>query len=107
MEEGDLAVHGHEVYPSDVPFAGLSVRSNERLDAGATSNALPPPPPQGGGGGAFITRVQYQHTVPWGERHHHHRGSETPEPGVDRDDVPDRPDGMELANGNVVARRAV
>jgi hypothetical protein len=22
MEEGDLAVHGHEVYPSDVPSLG-------------------------------------------------------------------------------------
>ncbi len=23
MEEGDLAVHGHEVYPSDVPSLGF------------------------------------------------------------------------------------
>jgi len=23
MEEGDLAVHGHEVYPSDVPSLGM------------------------------------------------------------------------------------
>ena len=36
METGDLAVHGHEVYPSDVPSLGY---------AGAVSAIAPPPPP--------------------------------------------------------------
>jgi len=36
METGDLAVHGHEVYPSDVPSLGYS---------GAVSAIAPPPPP--------------------------------------------------------------
>ncbi len=35
METGDLAVHGHEVYPSDVPSLGY---------AGAVSAITPPPP---------------------------------------------------------------
>ncbi|HVN59890.1 MAG TPA: ammonium transporter [Gaiellaceae bacterium] len=35
METGDLAIHGHEVYPSDVPSLGY---------AGAVSAITPPPP---------------------------------------------------------------
>jgi len=38
MEEGDIAVHGHEVYPSDVPSLGYP---------GGTGAAAPAPPPAG------------------------------------------------------------
>jgi hypothetical protein len=37
MEEGDLAVHGHEVYPSDVP--SLSYPSG--IPAASTAPATP------------------------------------------------------------------
>ena len=38
MEEGDIAVHGHEVYPSDVPSLGYP--------SGATSSGPKPNPTQ-------------------------------------------------------------
>ena len=37
MEAGDIAVHGHEVYPSDVPSLGYP--------AGAPAPAAPTPAP--------------------------------------------------------------
>ena len=37
METGDLAVHGHEVYPSDIPSLGFPVRDRPS----------PAPPPEG------------------------------------------------------------
>ena len=40
MEIGDLAVHGHEVYPSDVPSLGY---------AGASAALIPPAPEPAGG----------------------------------------------------------
>ena len=43
METGDLAVHGHEVYPSDVPSLGLAQHS---MLAAAPSPATPPPSPE-------------------------------------------------------------
>ena len=30
MEMGDLAVHGHEVYPSDIPSLGFPARASRR-----------------------------------------------------------------------------
>ncbi len=36
METGDIAVHGHEVYPSDVPSLGY---------VGTMAVAAPPPTP--------------------------------------------------------------
>jgi Amt family ammonium transporter len=39
MEEGDLAVHGHEVYPSDVPSLGFP----SGLPAGATASSAEAP----------------------------------------------------------------
>jgi Amt family ammonium transporter len=39
METGDIAVHGHEVYPSDIPSLGFP-------------SGIPTPAPAGGGGGA-------------------------------------------------------
>jgi Amt family ammonium transporter len=47
MEEGDIAVHGHEVYPSDIPSLGVAGGTPGRIrapDAGPTSA-----PPGGGG----------------------------------------------------------
>ena len=41
MEEGDLAVHGHEVYPSDVPSLGFP------SGIPASTPAPPPAPAQG------------------------------------------------------------
>jgi hypothetical protein len=42
METGDIAVHGHEVYPSDVPSLGY---------AGSVSSAMAPSPtPEPAGG---------------------------------------------------------
>ena len=38
MEEGDIAVHGHEVYPSDVPSLGYP-SGVPRTDAGASAGA--------------------------------------------------------------------
>jgi hypothetical protein len=35
MEEGDLAVHGHEVYPSDVPSLGFPSGTGGWTPAGA------------------------------------------------------------------------
>ena len=39
METGDLAVHGHEVYPSDVPSLGLAGHSAHRADPAALARA--------------------------------------------------------------------
>ena len=47
MEEGDLAVHGHEVYPSDVPSLGYPdglgsaapAPAQRRLDVGPSGSA--------------------------------------------------------------------
>ena len=39
MENGDIAVHGHEVYPSDVPSLGLPGRGPGDARAG-TAEAL-------------------------------------------------------------------
>ena len=39
MEMGDLAVHGHEVYPSDIP----SLAFPSGLPAGATAATIPAP----------------------------------------------------------------
>jgi Amt family ammonium transporter len=39
MEEGDLAVHGHEVYPSDVPSLSFPNAGTTWTPAGATSEA--------------------------------------------------------------------
>jgi hypothetical protein len=39
MEMGDIAVHGHEVYPSDIPSLGFPA-------------GIPVAAPAGGGGGA-------------------------------------------------------
>jgi ammonia channel protein AmtB len=41
MEAGDLAVHGHEVYPSDVPSLGFH---------GSVPSLTPPPTPEPAGG---------------------------------------------------------
>jgi len=41
METGDLAVHGHEVYPSDVPSLGYT---------GSVPSLTPPPTPEPAGG---------------------------------------------------------
>ena len=41
MEEGDVAVHGHEVYPSDVPSLGFP-------SGIPASTPAPPPAPAGG-----------------------------------------------------------
>jgi ammonium transporter, Amt family len=43
MEAGDLAVHGHEVYPSDIP----SLAFPHGLPAGATMHGAPDPAPSG------------------------------------------------------------
>jgi Amt family ammonium transporter len=39
LEEGDLAVHGHEVYPSDVPSLSYPTGTAGWAPAGATANA--------------------------------------------------------------------
>ena len=39
MEEGDIAVHGHEVYPSDVPSLGLSASGAHQLGSEGTASA--------------------------------------------------------------------
>jgi hypothetical protein len=51
MEEGDLAVHGHEVYPSDVPSLGFP---------GGIPGWIPAPSTTPTGGGA----VSFGHEVP-------------------------------------------
>ncbi|HEX8753425.1 MAG TPA: hypothetical protein VF731_08415, partial [Solirubrobacterales bacterium] len=45
MEEGDVAVHGHEVYPSDVPSLGYP-------DGYPPQPATPPATPAAGGASA-------------------------------------------------------
>jgi hypothetical protein len=35
MEEGDIAVHGHEVYPSDVPSLGYPAGVPQSAPGGA------------------------------------------------------------------------
>ena len=37
MEEGDIAVHGHEVYPSDVPSLGYPTGSAAARPAGGAA----------------------------------------------------------------------
>ena len=55
MEEGDLAVHGHEVYPSDVPSLGYPSGIPGWVPAPAGGGGAPPTgggsaPPIGGAG---------------------------------------------------------
>ena len=65
METGDIAVHGHEVYPSDVPSLGYPsgtpgaargrprpLAPRHKRGAGVASRTEPPPtiPPGGGSG---------------------------------------------------------
>ena len=46
METGDLAVHGHEVYPSDVPSLGLLVgHPGSAAPAARAARGAPPPRP--------------------------------------------------------------
>ena len=44
MEEGDIAVHGHEVYPSDIPSLGIpgGVGGGILGSAGGTATAHEP-----------------------------------------------------------------
>jgi Amt family ammonium transporter len=51
MEDGDLAVHGHEVYPSDIPSLGFAGSLSTRSVAASAPPPPPPPssPPEGGG----------------------------------------------------------
>jgi Amt family ammonium transporter len=51
MEDGDLAVHGHEVYPSDIPSLGFAGSLSTRSVAATATPPPPPPssPPEGGG----------------------------------------------------------
>jgi len=49
MEEGDIAVHGHEVYPSDIPSLGYAGRAPGLTPASATPGPTSAPP---GGGSA-------------------------------------------------------
>ena len=46
MEEGDIAVHGHEVYPSDVPSLGLPGRVPRAAGPGTGDFALGQPGPR-------------------------------------------------------------
>ena len=44
MEEGDIAIHGHEVYPSDIPSLGIpgGVGGGVLGSAGGTATAHEP-----------------------------------------------------------------
>ena len=44
MEEGDVAVHGHEVYPSDFPSLGYPEgHCGRRLDTRSSEEGVHPP----------------------------------------------------------------
>jgi Ammonium Transporter Family len=49
MEEGDIAVHGHEVYPADIPSLGYTGGIPSLTPATATPGPTSAPP---GGGSA-------------------------------------------------------
>ena len=42
MEEGDIAVHGHEVYPSDIPSLGYTGGGGGIVGAGGAATAHEP-----------------------------------------------------------------
>lgn len=49
LEEGDIAVHGHEVYPSDVPSLGFPGGRPATVSSVSLAGGTPVPPPAPGG----------------------------------------------------------
>ena len=105
MEEGDIAVHGHEVYPSDVPSLGTRTGSRRRRRRGELLPRQPGPQrgarsrPRSGGGlfvpGGLAAAVR---EVAEDVEHRGDRRGDRGGPGGRREDPPHRAARAELAD---------